>query len=54
MVDCYDGVCSVHREIGPRSKIWSEKEYVDKAAFEFSDVSVTRFCATFNLCGING
>ncbi|TSK13240.1 Leukotriene A-4 hydrolase [Bagarius yarrelli] len=26
------------REIGPRSKVWSEKEYVDKAAFEFSEV----------------
>ncbi|XP_028307424.1 leukotriene A-4 hydrolase [Gouania willdenowi] len=25
------------REIGPRSRVWSEKEFVDKAAFEFSD-----------------
>ncbi|CAN9508361.1 unnamed protein product [Ophioblennius macclurei] len=25
------------REIGPRSRVWSEKEYVDKAAFEFSE-----------------
>lgn len=25
------------REIGPRSKVWSEKEFVDKAAFEFSE-----------------
>nr|XP_020450944.1 leukotriene A-4 hydrolase [Monopterus albus] len=24
------------REIGPRSRVWSEKEFVDKAAFEFS------------------
>lgn len=25
------------REIGPRSRVWSEKELVDKAAFEFSE-----------------
>uniref|UniRef100_A0A669B2P9 Leukotriene A-4 hydrolase n=1 Tax=Oreochromis niloticus TaxID=8128 RepID=A0A669B2P9_ORENI len=25
------------REIGPRSRVWSEKEFVDKAAFEFSE-----------------
>ncbi|RXN25703.1 leukotriene A-4 hydrolase [Labeo rohita] len=25
------------REIGPRSRIWSEKEYVEKGAFEFSE-----------------
>uniref|UniRef100_A0A673KJN0 Leukotriene A-4 hydrolase-like n=1 Tax=Sinocyclocheilus rhinocerous TaxID=307959 RepID=A0A673KJN0_9TELE len=25
------------REIGPRSRVWSEKEYVDEAAFEFSE-----------------
>ncbi|CAL8278208.1 leukotriene A-4 hydrolase [Gadus morhua] len=25
------------REIGPRSLVWSEKEFVDKAAFEFSE-----------------
>ncbi|XP_077399426.1 leukotriene A-4 hydrolase [Vanacampus margaritifer] len=25
------------REIGPRSKVWSEAEYVDRAAFEFSE-----------------
>uniref|UniRef100_A0A673KKZ9 Leukotriene A-4 hydrolase-like n=1 Tax=Sinocyclocheilus rhinocerous TaxID=307959 RepID=A0A673KKZ9_9TELE len=24
-------------EIGPRSRVWSEKEYVDEAAFEFSE-----------------
>jgi len=24
------------RSIGPRSRVWSEKEFVDKAAFEFS------------------
>lgn len=27
------------REIGPRSKVWSEKELVDTAAAEFSEVS---------------
>ncbi|XP_062852198.1 leukotriene A-4 hydrolase isoform X2 [Trichomycterus rosablanca] len=25
------------REVGPRTRVWSEKEYVDKAAFEFSE-----------------
>ncbi|XP_077356437.1 leukotriene A-4 hydrolase [Festucalex cinctus] len=25
------------RQIGPRSKVWSEAEYVDRAAFEFSE-----------------
>uniref|UniRef100_A0A3Q4N1E0 Leukotriene A4 hydrolase n=1 Tax=Neolamprologus brichardi TaxID=32507 RepID=A0A3Q4N1E0_NEOBR len=25
------------REIGPRTRVWSEKEFVDKAAFEFSE-----------------
>ncbi|XP_056132354.1 leukotriene A-4 hydrolase [Lampris incognitus] len=25
------------REIGPRSRVWSEKEFVDSAAFEFSE-----------------
>ncbi|XP_030641072.1 leukotriene A-4 hydrolase [Chanos chanos] len=25
------------REIGPRTRVWSEKEYVDQAAFEFSE-----------------
>lgn len=29
------------RQIGPRSHVWSEKEYVDKAAEEFSDVSTS-------------
>lgn len=27
------------REVGPRTLVWSEKEFVDKAAFEFSEVS---------------
>lgn len=27
----------VSREIGPRSKVWSEEEYVDKAAYEFAE-----------------
>ncbi|XP_061124778.1 leukotriene A-4 hydrolase isoform X1 [Syngnathus typhle] len=26
------------RQIGPRSRVWSEAEYVDRAAFEFSEV----------------
>lgn len=26
-----------HREIGPRSQVWSEEEYVDKAAYEFAE-----------------
>lgn len=41
VIDGYENVFSVlHREIGPRSRVWSEKEYVDQAAFEFSEVSV--------------
>ncbi|XP_065121838.1 leukotriene A-4 hydrolase [Paramisgurnus dabryanus] len=28
------------REIGPRSKVWSEKEFVDLAAFEFSETEI--------------
>ncbi len=27
----------VGKEVGPRSKVWAEKEIVDAAAFEFSD-----------------
>ena len=27
------------RKLGPRSHVWSEKEYVDKAAYEFAEVS---------------
>ena len=26
------------RDIGPRTKVWSEKEMVDAAAFEFAEV----------------
>jgi hypothetical protein len=26
------------RDIGPRTKVWSEKEFVDKAAYEFAEV----------------
>lgn len=45
VLDGYKNVSPVlYREIGPRSKVWSEKEYVDLAAFEFSEVSVTQFC----------
>lgn len=28
------------RQIGPRSSVWSEKEMVDLAAFEFTEVNV--------------
>lgn len=46
VLDNYENVfCVLYREIGPRSRVWSEKEYVDKAAFEFSEVSVTQFSA---------
>ena len=34
------------RKLGPRSHVWSEKEYVDKAAFEFSEVSCLTYYAT--------
>ena len=29
-----------YRRIGPRSHVWSEKEVVDKAAWEFEEVCV--------------
>ena len=29
-----------YRDIGPRSKVWSEKEFVDAAKFEFSEVEI--------------
>jgi hypothetical protein len=32
-----------YRDIGPRSKVWSEKEFVDAAAFEFSEVEIFYF-----------
>lgn len=38
--------CVLYREIGPRSRVWSEKEYVDQAAFEFSEVSMIQFFVT--------
>lgn len=33
------------REIGPRSRVWSEKEVVDAAAQEFSEVRPNSACA---------
>ena len=36
-----------NREIGPRSRVWSEREFVDKAAFEFSEVSHSSYCHTY-------
>lgn len=30
--------CLESRKIGPRTHVWSEKEYVDKAAYEFEEV----------------
>ncbi len=30
-------MCVAFREIGPRSKVWSEKEMVDAAAYEFGE-----------------
>ena len=31
-------ITSFFRDIGPRSKVWSEKELVDRAAYEFAEV----------------
>lgn len=31
-------LCVSHREIGPRSRVWSEKDLVDQAAYEFAEV----------------
>ncbi|KAJ9599849.1 hypothetical protein L9F63_009889 [Diploptera punctata] len=38
------------RELGPRSHVWSEKEYVDKAAYEFTETEVMLKTAE-DLCG---
>ncbi|XP_051974699.1 leukotriene A-4 hydrolase [Xyrauchen texanus] len=38
------------REISPRSRVWSEKEYVDEAAFEFSETE-TMLKTAENLAG---
>ncbi|CAC5402108.1 unnamed protein product [Mytilus coruscus] len=38
------------RDIGPRSKVWSEKEFVDAAAFEFSETE-TMLKTAESLCG---
>ncbi|XP_052095288.1 leukotriene A-4 hydrolase-like isoform X1 [Mytilus californianus] len=38
------------RDIGPRSKVWSEKEFVDAAAFEFSETE-TMLTTAEKLCG---
>jgi len=38
------------RKIGPRSHVWSEKEYVDKAAYDFSETE-TMLSTAEELCG---
>ena len=38
------------RRIGPRSHVWSEKEHVDQAAFDFSDTEQMLQIAE-SLCG---
>ncbi|XP_063238721.1 leukotriene A-4 hydrolase [Bacillus rossius redtenbacheri] len=38
------------REIGPRSRVWSEKEYVEKAAYEFAETEVMLKTAE-DVCG---
>ena len=38
------------RQLGPRSHVWSEKEYVDKAAFDFSETE-TMIKTAEELCG---
>jgi len=38
------------RKIGPRSHVWSEKEYVDKAAYEFAETE-TMLQKAEELCG---
>ena len=38
------------RKIGPRSHVWSEKEYVDKAAYEFAETK-TMLQEAEKLCG---
>lgn len=47
----------IHRKLGYRSHVWSEKEYVDQAAYEFSEVCncclINRDFCICNLCGGN-
>ena len=38
------------RKIGPRSHVWSEKEYVDKAAYDFAETE-TMLQKAEELCG---
>ena len=38
------------RKIGPRSHVWSEKEYVDKAAYDFAETEIMLQKAE-ELCG---
>ena len=39
------------RKIGPRSHVWSEKEVVDKAAWEFEEVSYLLLIQVTPCCG---
>jgi len=39
-----------NRDVGPRSKVWSEKEFIDKAAYEFAETEKMLFTAEL-LCG---
>ena len=34
----YNKIASFYSKIGPRSNVWTEKEMVEAAAFEFSEV----------------
>lgn len=45
--------CASSRQIGPRSRVWSEAEYVERAAFEFSEVRCPH-AAHAQLCGSRG
>ena len=32
-------LCCYYRKIGPRSHVWSEKEFIDQAVYEFAEVT---------------
>lgn len=40
----------VSKQVGPRSKVWAEKEYIDQSAYEFGETETMLQCAE-QLCG---
>lgn len=40
----------VSKQVGPRSKVWAEKEFIDKSAYEFGETETMLHTAE-QLCG---